>query len=88
MKTLRYIKLRTFSQSNEDIAIQMNRNPLRKTLPVQAPTNEKTESYLSQFKEPIDWKQASKQPYVTSMQCDRRLTGYLGFSRKRRPAAG
>lgn len=67
MKTLRYIKLRTFSQSNEDIGIQMNRNPLRKTLPVPDPTSEKTQSYLSQFKEPIDWKQASKQPYVTSL---------------------
>jgi proteasome activator subunit 4 len=64
MKTLRYIKLRTFSQNSEDIAIQMNRNPTRKTLPVRDPTHEKTQSYLSQFKEPIDWKQASKQPYV------------------------
>lgn len=67
MKTLRYIKLRTFSQSNEDIAIQMNRNPLRKTLPVQDPTNEKTQFYLSQFKEPVDWKQASQQPYMASL---------------------
>ena len=66
MKTLRYIKLRTFSESNEDIGIQMNRNPLRKTLPVQDPTHEKTQVYLSQFKEPVDWNQASKQPYVTS----------------------
>jgi len=67
MKTLRYIKLRTFSESNEDIGIQMNRNPLRKTLPVQDPTHEKTQLYLSQFKEPIDWKQASKQPYVATL---------------------
>jgi proteasome activator subunit 4 len=67
MKTLRYIKLRTFSQSNEDIAIQMNRNPLRKILPVQDPTSERTQFYLSQFKEPVDWKQASKQPYLTSL---------------------
>ena len=67
MKTLRYIKLRTFSGSDEDIAIQMNRNPLRKTLPVQNPTDEKTHCYLAQFKEPVDWKQAAKQPYVASL---------------------
>lgn len=67
MKTLRYIKLRTFSESDEDIGIQMNRNPLRKTLPVQDPTNEKRQLYLSQFKEPIDWKRASKQPYVATL---------------------
>lgn len=67
MKTLRYIKLRTFSESDEDIGIQMNRNPLRKSLPVQSPTHEKTQLYLSQFKEPIDWKQASKQPYVATL---------------------
>ena len=67
MKTLRYIKLRTFSESDEDIGIQMNRNPLRKTLPVQDPTNEKGQFYLSQFKEPIDWKEASKQPYVAAL---------------------
>ena len=60
MKTARFIKLRTFSRGPEDLALEMNRNPLKRTVHVLQPTHTFTSQFLDQFKSPLDIDKARK----------------------------
>jgi proteasome activator subunit 4 len=62
MKMLRYIKLRTNTTAPEDIAIQVNRNHLRRHVAMSQPTQETTAEYLASFAQPFDWKLGQEKP--------------------------
>lgn len=64
MKTARFVKLRTFSRGPEDIALENNRNPLKRNLQVLQPTHSFTSKFLDQFKDPLDLDKARKEPYA------------------------
>lgn len=62
MKSIRYVKLRTFLQSPEDIAMERNHNPLRVRFELQDVSNEFTASYLKGFKSNLDIQKATLEP--------------------------
>jgi proteasome activator subunit 4 len=66
MKSLRYIKLRTYSGSTKELALCNNHNPIRQKVSVTERTSEFTAQYLEAFKKPIDRKLAQQQPYAVS----------------------
>ncbi|KZT40114.1 hypothetical protein SISSUDRAFT_983884 [Sistotremastrum suecicum HHB10207 ss-3] len=61
MKSLRYLKLRSFSSTAVDRAKYQCRNPLRKTVLIKR-TPEFTTTYLEGFKQPLDCSRAAKEP--------------------------
>lgn len=65
MKSLRYIKLRTFSTSPLDLAMERNHNPLRRTVSVTKPSHDFTARYLQSFKQPLGHEPASGEPFVS-----------------------
>ncbi|KAG8908485.1 hypothetical protein FRB99_005843 [Tulasnella sp. 403] len=73
MKACRYIKLRTSTQSAEDLALYTNRNPLRRMLVTENPTHEYTATYLESFKAPLDRAVASEEPILQ----DKITSGWL-----------
>jgi proteasome activator subunit 4 len=71
---LRYIKLRTSCGSNLlDLALGINRNPLRKTLPVIKPSEDYTTDILESFKHTLEPQTASQAPLYK----DRMTSGWL-----------
>ena len=62
MKSLRYVKLRTFAQSPEDIAMERNHNPLRVRFELKELGNKFNEQYLETFKERLDINKAVIEP--------------------------
>ena len=62
MKSIRYVKLRTFLQSPEDIAMEQNHNPLRVRFELQNVSNEFTTRYLEVFKSELDTQKATLEP--------------------------
>jgi proteasome activator subunit 4 len=63
MKTSRFVKLRTFSHGPEDLALEINHNPLKRDLQVLQPTHSFTTKFLHQFKGPLDLDKAREEPY-------------------------
>jgi len=53
MKTVRNIKLRTFSSGPIDLALMKNNNPLKHSVEVERTQQSSTE-FLNQYKVPID----------------------------------
>ena len=64
MKMLRYIKVRTNTSRPEDISCQINRNPLRRQIPMKQPSPATTKEYLASFAVPLDWNVAKEKPCV------------------------
>ena len=62
MKISRFIKLRTFSRDLVDIALEQNRNPLKRKVHVPTKTREYTTQWLEQFKDPLNAEMASSEP--------------------------
>ena len=62
MKISRFIKLRTFSHTLTDIALEHNRNPLKRKVQIVTKTPEFTDQWLAEFKEPLDVEKARKEP--------------------------
>ena len=63
MKISRFIKLRTLSHGPAELALERNHNPLRRDVLVTSPSTEFTETFLNQFKVPLDLERARKEPY-------------------------
>ena len=51
MKSLRYVKLRTFATSPEDIAMEQNHNPLRERCDLKGLDGKFNAKYLAEFKD-------------------------------------
>lgn len=62
MKSLRYVKLRTFLQSPEDIAMESHHNPLRVRFELKQVSNDFTAQYLKDFKKELDIQKATLEP--------------------------
>ena len=62
MKSLRYVKLRTFLQSPEDIATERNHNPLRVRFELGQVSNDFTANHLKGFKEVLNVQKAALDP--------------------------
>lgn len=58
LKVGRYIKLRTTTSEAVDMALQINRNPLRQHLPVPSHTHEYTLKYLASFRSTVKQERA------------------------------
>lgn len=54
MKSLRYIKLRTFARGPMDLVFEKNNNLLKRKVSVVNPTHEFTAEFLEAFKQPFD----------------------------------
>lgn len=61
MKATRYIKIRTFAASPEDLIMFENKNPLKQIIKTSDKTHEFTASYLEVFSAPIDWNQGTEE---------------------------
>ena len=70
MKSLRYVKLRTFLKGPEDIAMERNRNPLRVQFELESPNGEFNARYLKKFREDLDLEKAIIEPYVAKISFD------------------
>ncbi|KAG8866672.1 hypothetical protein FRC20_007837 [Serendipita sp. 405] len=75
MKMTRYIKIRTFTQREEDISLQINRSPLRRMVPIHQPSEHTTDKYLADFMQPLDWVLAQDQPLLQ----DKMSSGWLAW---------
>ncbi|TDL28808.1 ARM repeat-containing protein [Rickenella mellea] len=64
MKSMRYIKLRTFCKSPLDLVMEQNHNPLRRRVQIPNRTHEFTAQFLQSFKRPLDIRQTTKQPIL------------------------
>ena len=62
MKSLRFVKLRTFMKSPADIALEWNHNPLRVEIELKDLDQDFNLRFLAQFKEKIDLKDAATKP--------------------------
>lgn len=62
MKSLRYVKLRTFMKCPEDIALEQTRNPLRVRLELESLNSEFNSRYLSEFRQDLDLEKAIIEP--------------------------
>ena len=62
MKSLRYVKLRTFLQSPEDIAMERNHNPLRARFELGQVNNDFTVNHLKGFKGVLNVQKATLEP--------------------------
>lgn len=60
MKSLRYIKLRTFHKSPEDLALDYNHNPLRIKVQLSSFPEALGKQHLQRFKSRLDWDKAGK----------------------------
>ena len=89
MKIGRFIKLRKFSRGPEDLALEENRNPLKRKLTVQEPTHTFTAKFLEQFKAPLDIEKARNEPYGFSYPVIRIVSDlYIGSFMRRSPPGG
>ena len=71
---LRYIKLRTSCGRNLiDLALGINRNPLRRAVEVNEPSEDYTTEILESFKEPLNLQCAFHEPIIK----DRLVSGWL-----------
>ncbi|EJD55475.1 hypothetical protein AURDEDRAFT_109790 [Auricularia subglabra TFB-10046 SS5] len=61
MKLTRYIKLRTYSGSTLNLALQQSVNPLLRHIPIPNPTHEFTSRYLASFRVPVDGASAGEE---------------------------
>lgn len=66
MKSLRYVKLRTFMTSPVDIAMEQNHNPLRKEIKLQNVDQEFSVRFLAEFKQKLNLREAASKPSVIS----------------------
>ncbi|EIN13624.1 hypothetical protein PUNSTDRAFT_94808 [Punctularia strigosozonata HHB-11173 SS5] len=77
MKCSRYIKLRTLSQTQVDLALEQNHNPLRLKVPVGEPGNETTIRFLSDFKSELNLCQARRNPLL----CEKPTSGWIAWAK-------
>ncbi|KAH8120571.1 ARM repeat-containing protein [Phellopilus nigrolimitatus] len=75
MKSLRYVKLRTFSKSPEDIAMERNHNPLRVRFELKNLNNEFNARYLEGFKQKLNTEKAFLEPILQ----DKANVGWLAW---------
>ena len=61
MKISRFVKLRTYGEGPEDLAMENTHNPLKRKVQVLHPTHSFTARFLDQFKEPLDLDKARKE---------------------------
>ncbi|KAL5535214.1 BLM3_1 [Sanghuangporus sanghuang] len=73
MKSLRYVKLRTFVKSPEDIALDRNHNPLRVRFELESLDSEFNARYLSEFKQDLELEKAVIEPHLQ----DKTSVGWL-----------
>ena len=64
MKSLRYVKLRTFAREPLDIAREQNHNPLRVKVEIKSLSKNFNSTYLEGFKRPLDFPRAVAEPLV------------------------
>ena len=65
MKSMRYVKLRTFHKSPEDLAFDRNHNPLRVRMQLSSFPDAFNGRHLLRFKERLDWDKAGKEAHVS-----------------------
>lgn len=75
MKITRFIKLRTFSHSPVDLALERAHNPLKLHIQVSQCTHEYTTQWLDQFKIPLDLDRAREQAVL----CEKIGSGWLAW---------
>ena len=64
MKSARYIKLRSFVQEPEDLAMERNNNPLRVNVPSDTLSFITSDNFLEQSKIPVDLRRAAAEPWA------------------------
>ncbi|EMD41658.1 hypothetical protein CERSUDRAFT_110231 [Gelatoporia subvermispora B] len=64
MKISRYVKLRTMAKGPNDIAMERNHNPLRRTVPIPEPSHEFTSKWLAEFRQPLHYDEARRIPIL------------------------
>jgi proteasome activator subunit 4 len=92
MKSLRYIKHRSYSRGPAEMVQGLHHNPLKSKVPVQ-PSHSLTAKLLHNFKIPINSKQTSREPfvvhsillavnlmYIFRILCDKIPHGWLAWS--------
>ncbi|THH19718.1 hypothetical protein EW146_g1513 [Bondarzewia mesenterica] len=62
MKSLRYIKLRTFARGPIDLIFERNNNPMKRKIAVTDPSHDFTARFLESFKKPIDLDSKDPEP--------------------------
>ena len=62
MKSLRYVKLRTFLKGPEDIAMEQTHNPLRVRFQLESLDDEFSSRYLNEFRKGLDLEKALIEP--------------------------
>jgi len=88
MKSMRYIKHRSYSRSPAEMVLGFHHNPLKAKISVQ-PSHSLTNKLLHNFKVPLDSKAATGEPFVfcsTPSTCF--WSVYLGYSVTRQSKVG
>ncbi|KAH8100502.1 hypothetical protein BXZ70DRAFT_1022407 [Cristinia sonorae] len=75
MKVSRFIKLRTLAEGPVDLALERSKNPLKRMISVENPSQEYTAKFLAQFRVPLDLDKAREEPLLQNQVC--LTTGWL-----------
>lgn len=78
MKSLRYIKLRSSTSDPNQLVLEKNQNPLKRTIQLGHPSHQLTDQFLAEYKVPVELEVVAGQPVF----CEKTSSGWLVWGRE------